>query len=129
MLKNALLSNAIFSGVSGLMLLLLPNWFAAQLGLESSKPVSEVGIMLLFFSAFLCFLVIKRQFRVWTVVPVIVADFAWVVMSGVLTMKFYPQFSQLGLTLVIVIALIVLLLADLQALGLYRHHRLAAAKV
>lgn len=82
-----------------------------------------MGFVLLVFAAYLALLVRKRYFGAWNVIPVIVADFGWVVMSFVLGAKFYSQFSQVGLALVAAVAVVVLLLADFQVLGLYRHRK------
>ncbi|MEM7281009.1 MAG: hypothetical protein AAF438_05210, partial [Pseudomonadota bacterium] len=85
--------------------------------------IFEMGGVLVAFSGYLIFLVSKEAFSPWLVVPVIVGDLVWVVMSLILSAQFSGQFTIAGLSLVLGVALVVLLFADLQALGLYRHRK------
>lgn len=120
LLINALTANALFSGTAAAALLLAPGWFAAQLGLESSREPFLTGLLLALFAGQLAWIVIGGRIRRWEIRAIIGADLVWVAGSLVLGLLYYDQFTGMGVLLVSGAAVAVLGFAELQGLGLRR---------
>ena len=119
LLRRALTADAVCSGTMGIAMLS----FAAVLGRELELPArlfAEAGIVLLPFAAFVAFLATRAQparFAVWTV---IVLNLLWAVDSVLLLLTGWVAPNALGYAFVIGQAVVVLIFADLQYLGLRR---------
>ena len=119
LLRRALIADAVCSGTMGIAMLS----FAAVLGGELELPArlfAEAGIVLLPFAAFVAFLATRAQparFAVWTV---IVLNLIWAVDSVLLLLTGWVAPNALGYAFIIGQAVVVLIFADLQYLGLRR---------
>ena len=124
-LRQSLRANAIFSTLSGLLFLFASGSIAAFLGEHSPVLVASVGGQLLFFAAALTWLASRSNIPTYLVLGVITADLLWVV--GTIVVVYAELFSRGGAIAAIVVADIVLLLAVLQSIGVYRSGRTIVA--
>ena len=125
LLLHTLRLNAVFSGLSTVLLLVAAPWIATQLGLASAVPVYVTAGLLALFALQLANVARTREIRVAEVIGIIGADFAWVLGSAVFVAASYPTMTPIGLLLVDAVALVVLILAiqqlrGLRAAGLYQ---------
>ena len=120
LLKNALLANAGFSGLSGAVLLLGAGPVAGVLGLEQVWLLRILGVILLAFAAQLVELARRPTPHRGLTWYVIANDCAWVAGSAMLLLGWPELLSVTGRWLVAAVAIVVLLFADLQWLGLRR---------
>ena len=118
LLLRALRMNAMFSGLSALMLALFGEWIATQLGLGSAISVYQTAAILTFFALLLGNIVRTRKIRHWEITAIIVADIAWVVGSAILAALYYQSLTTAGLLLVDIIAIAILYFAVQQIRGL-----------
>ena len=111
-LKNTLLANAIFSLVSGSLMLCFPKWIGGQLGLIQHQLIIFLGMGLLGFSLF----VFQTAFRKRTneVPGIILGDWGWVLGSALVLLLFWNQIPTSGKWMMDIIAIIVASFAILQ---------------
>jgi len=118
MLRKALMGNALFSTVSGLIILFAQKWVLGILGLANSISLAILGVALIVFAATLVINARKQKIKssdAWT--PVLL-DLAWVAGSGALIL--FVPFSAEGKWVVAGVAEVVFLFAVLQFVGLRR---------
>ena len=123
LLMRGLKMNAVFSGLSAVVMLLAANWVAEQVGLPGPANVYAVAIFLLFFAAQLGNIVRTQTIRTWEIVAIIIGDLMWVAGSVVLGILYFQSFSTIGAVLVEVVALAVLIFAVIQMRGLRTYRR------
>jgi len=123
LLMRGLKMNAVFSGLSAVVMLLAANWVAEQVGLPGPANVYAVAIFLLFFAAQLGNIVRTQAIRSWEIVAIIIGDLMWVAGSVVLGILYFQSFSTIGAVLVEVVALAVLIFAVIQMRGLRTYRR------
>jgi hypothetical protein len=123
-----LLIDAVTSAASGLAMIV----FAELLASVSQLPVnliSEAGIVLLPFAAFVGFVASRSEparFAVWAIIAL---NIVWVVDSIGLLFTGWVAPNAVGHAVVIVQAMGVLVLADLEYMGLRRSRPVVAAAV
>ena len=121
LLRAALLANAAFSTLSGLIILFAPAWVARVLGLSGDVNLMILGIGLIAFAAILVTNARRQQVKrseAWIAVSL---DLAWVL--GSYTIIFLVPFSPAGTWIVALVAELVLLFAVLQFMGIRRLQR------
>ena len=118
-LRNALRANGIFSGISGLIIVLLHSQVLIWLGI-SGVNIMAIGIGLILFSTYLFWMSGREQLDKSMVMGVIGGDWLWVVASAVLLAFKASMFSTLGIFLVADVALLVMVFALWQQRGLNR---------
>ncbi len=106
-LKNALLGNAIFSIVCGILLISFPAFWADQFELSVSTPFLIIGLGLVVFSATVFYEAFKQ--RCWAVIWIIVQDMIWVLGSIILLLTQPFGIGFIGNLIIFLIATIVLL--------------------
>lgn len=117
-IRPILRANAVFSGISGLVISILPGGTAGILGLEQGDTVLfYVGLGLILFSSLLFFTAARTAISALVVLGVIVADALWVALSILLLVTSWIPLSAAGRWGVGVVALIVDLFATLQFLA------------
>jgi hypothetical protein len=127
-LRRVLLIDAVTSAASGLAMIV----FAEVLASVSQLPVnliSEAGIVLLPFAAFVGFVASRSEparFAVWAIIAL---NIVWVVDSIGLLFTGWVAPNAVGYAVVIVQAMGVLVLADLEYMGLRRSRPVVAAAV
>ena len=118
LLIRALRSNAVFSGLSALLMLVTAEWLAAQLSLRSAVPVYVTAALLILFALQLANIVRTREIKRWEIKAIISGDLAWVVGSIVLVALFHQSITAAGLMLIDIVAIAVLFFAIQQIRGL-----------
>ena len=115
-LQKTLLTNAIFSGVSGITLIIFHMGIAKHFGIENGQIFWIIGIGLLLFAASIVY-EIRRQ-KATGVLAIIFQDFLWVIGSVLLLVLQPFDLSKVGNITILVVALMVLFLGIGQAKAL-----------
>jgi hypothetical protein len=119
LLRRVLVVDAVFSGASGVAMIAFAGAFASLLQLPV-ELISEAGIVLLPFAAFVGFVASRgapSRLAVWTIIAI---NIFWAVDSIVLLFSGWVAPNALGYAVVIAQAAGVLVLADLEYMGLKR---------
>jgi len=117
-LRNAILANAVFSGISGLLILLAEQKVLGWLGLEGIG-IWPVGAMLIGFSLYLLWMSKSSRVPGVLVQGVIYGDWAWVGATALLVYLKANLFSGFGVFLLLDVAMIVAFFAIMQTRGLH----------
>ena len=124
-LRRVLVVDAVTSGAMGVAMIAFAELFASLLQLPV-ELVSEAGIVLLPFAAFVGFVASRPEptrIAVWIIIAL---NAVWVVDSIMLLFSGWVAPNGLGYAVVIAQAAAVLVLADLEYMGLKRSTALAA---
>lgn len=117
-MKNALLVNAIFSGISGIALIGFRNHFANVFEVSSSTPFLIIGLALAFFAGTILYE--RRKLKKLRIAWIITQDMLWVLASiYVLAAKPFIV-SETGNYIIGIIALLVFAMAINQWIALRR---------
>ena len=100
-LSNILKINAISSGLTGLLLLLLPGTLAPIMGVSNKMALVGVGGFLVLFSVFVFEVSLGKPIKNKAVKAVIALDTAWVVISLIAMIFLLPVLTVIGNALVI----------------------------
>ena len=125
LLRRVLVVDAVTSGAMGVTMIAFAELFASLLQLPV-ELVSEAGIVLLPFAAFVGFVASRPEptrIAVWIIIAL---NAVWVVDSIMLLFSGWVAPNGLGYAVVIAQAAAVLVLADLEYMGLKRSTALAA---
>lgn len=125
LLRRVLVVDAVSSGAMGLAMIAFAELLAGLLQLPV-ELVSEAGIVLLPFAAFVGFVASRREparIAVWLIIAM---NVVWVVDSIVLLFTGWVAPSALGYAFVIAQSAVVLVLADFEYMGLKRSAAVAA---
>ena len=98
MLRRALIANAIFSTISGVLILVFDQRIATLIGV-AGLGLWPIGAMLLGFGAYLAWFAKRRTMNTASVVSVIVSDFAWVIGTVILLAGWNSVISVAGVWL------------------------------
>lgn len=113
-LKRVLLINAISSGITGILLVLMPNFFAKLFKVNYVDPFVGFGVFLILFSLFVLITGLKKPIpKSWTKV-IIAMDIIWVIASIIAIIILFPWISIVGSSLITAVAGWVGLMAYLQ---------------
>ncbi|MEK6154697.1 SRPBCC family protein [Flavobacteriaceae bacterium 3-367] len=115
-LQNTLLANAIFSGMSGIGLLLFHKEIADIFSVNSSTTFWIVGIALIYFASTITYEIFKQ--RPITILFIIIQDILWVIGSIILLVSQPFGISITGNYIIAAIALIVFFMAIAQSKAL-----------
>ena len=116
LLRKALKGNALFSGLSGIGILIANAELSRLLGFPSRVPLVIVAVALLGFALLLATNASRESLRLADAWTAVLMDLAWVVGSYVLL--FIAPFSKPGRWIVAIVAELVLLFAIVQWLGI-----------
>jgi hypothetical protein len=119
LLRRVLIIDAVFSGVSGVAMIAFTGLIAGLLQLPVDL-ISEAGIVLLPFAAFVGFVASRSEparLAVWAIIAI---NIVWAVDSIVLLFSGWVAPNALGYAFVIAQAAGVLVLADLEYMGVKR---------
>lgn len=117
-LKTVMLINAVSSGATGLLLILLSGYISNLFGSTNAVTFNAVGIFLLLFSVFVFILSMKKVYNTGAVKAIIAMDAIWVGSSLIILITNMFSFTLVGNVITGGVALWVLLMAVLQAKGL-----------
>ena len=115
-LQKSLLTNALFSGMSGITLVALYKHIASLFDISNTSVFWIVGVALIFFSVTIVY-EIRRQ-NPLGVLAIILQDYLWVLGSIILLITQPFEISKTGNVIIAAIALVVLLMAINQAKAL-----------
>ena len=124
---KSVFANAIFSGMSGVSMMLLSAPIAAFIGYANSQHIFWIGIFLVAFSARMFFASYTKRISKTDAVLVTAGDFLWVIGSLWLLMTNPGLFSRTGVVVVAAVAVVVFVFAELQTASLLRFRRQAKA--
>jgi hypothetical protein len=125
LLRRVLIVDAVTSGACGVAMFALADVFASLLQLPADL-VREAGIVLLPFAAFVGFVASRQEPARLAVWAIIALNIVWVVDSILLLFTGWVAPNVLGYVFVIAQAAMVLVLADLEYMGLKRSAAAAA---
>lgn len=115
-LQNALKINALFSGISGILLIVINQQIAQIFGTNNNTIFWIVGFILIYFALTIWY-EIKKQRRL-AIIWIIIQDYTWV-LSSILLIIFKPfQITKTGNLVIGIIALIVLYMGVNQMINL-----------
>jgi len=117
-LSNILKLNAISSGATGLLLVLLPNAIASIMGVNTTIPLIAVGVFLIAFAIFVFEVGLGKPVNRKAVKVVIALDTTWVIVSAVAMVFLLPLLTWIGNALIIGVAVWVAGMVYLQSKGL-----------
>ena len=118
LLRMALMGNALFSTISGLILVLAGQWLVRLLGLPQAVNLITMGTSLLVFAVSVLVFARKKPIKLLDAWIVVILDLAWVI--GSYPLLFVVPFSTTGKWIVGIVAEVVLLFALVQWLGIRR---------
>ena len=118
LLRSALRWNALFSVVSGALILSINRTLVEFLGLPSGSSLTPLGIGLLGYGAWLLWNARREEIKIVEAWIAVILDIVWVV--GSYALLFAVRFSVGGKWAVAVVAEMVFLFAVMQWLGLRR---------
>lgn len=118
LLRRALLANASFSTISGLVLVFAQQWVVRLLGLPGTINLITLGISLLVFAAILVLFARKNPIKLLDAWIAVILDAAWVI--GSYPLLFVVPFSTSGKWVVGIVAEVVMVFALMQWLGIRR---------
>ena len=118
LLRKALLANASFSTISGLVLIFAERWVVRLLGLSETINLITLGISLLVFAAILVLFARKTPIKLLDAWIAVILDTAWVI--GSYPLLFVVPFSTSGKWVVGIVADVIMVFALMQWLGIRR---------
>jgi hypothetical protein len=118
LLRKALLANASFSTISGLVLIFAERWVVRLLGLPETINLITLGISLLVFAAILVLFARKNPIKLLDAWIAVILDAAWVI--GSYPLLVVVPFSTSGKWVVGIVAEVIMLFALMQWLGIRR---------
>ena len=119
-LQRAILGNAVFSGLSGLLMVLAASPISQFLGLSNPLILTIVGIALLLYMPFLFWLANQTPVPSWMTWVVIELDVLWVIGSLILIFTSQVPLTTGGKWVIAITADIVAIFAIFQYIGLRR---------
>ena len=103
-LRNVLLVNAISSGITGILLAVMPTFFANLFNVNDTTPFVEVGIFLILFSSFVLWAAFKNPIRQSWTKFIIGMDVTWVVVSIAAVFILFSSISTIGIVIILAVA-------------------------
>ena len=119
-LRNVLMINAITSGITGLVLVIVPGFVASLFAASNTTAFVSVGIFLVAFAAIVFATSLQHPLREKTVILIVVLDTLWVFTSLAIIVLQILDVSTFGYFLIGAVAAWVALMAYLQFNGM-RH--------
>ena len=119
LLTRALLANAAFSGLCGVLIVVFDERIVSTLT-QVHHHLWPLGVMLIGFSASLAWFATRRSVSSAWVTSVIAADLAWVAATVALLVGWSDLLSTAGIWALSIIGALVLLFAEPQWFGLRR---------
>lgn len=115
-LQKALKANALFSSISGIIIMLLNRQIANLFGTNNNTVFWIVGLILVYFAMTIWYEITKQ--RKIAVLWIIIQDYTWVLGSLILIVFNPFQITQIGNLIIGIIALIVLFMGINQMIAL-----------
>jgi uncharacterized protein YjeT (DUF2065 family) len=125
-LRRALLADAVFSGVSAVLMTLAASVFASLLSLPEAL-LRETGLFLIAYTALVGWLSARQSIPRALVILVVAGNAAWTVASIALLVSGWVNPNLLGEIVVVAQAIATGVFAELQYVGLRKSSGIAAA--
>ena len=106
MLKYALTANAAFSSMSAITMFTIPSWLSTQIPLSTTEWL-PIGLILALFAIQLIIMTKHSLLAEKLTMPVVIGDILWVIITTVIMVIYFAQFSAVGIGLVILVNLAV----------------------
>ncbi|CAM3704806.1 hypothetical protein [Sphingobacterium prati] len=119
-LKNVLLTNAVSSGMTGVLLATLPSVFTQLFEIGDNTPFIMVGIFLIVFSLFVFATAMKGNIPIGWTKFIITLDIIWVIASAIAIIILFSTISTIGSFMILAVAGWVGMMAYLQSKNLNR---------
>jgi Polyketide cyclase / dehydrase and lipid transport len=117
-LKSALLSNALFSMLSGLIFIMFGQPIAQLIGLGEAVIYHIVGIGLLGFASFVAWVGMQKPINTWLAALISMTDFLWVAGTILLVLLAFGALQPMGIFALLMIAAMVLFFGVRQLHGI-----------
>lgn len=124
-LKLGLIGNAIFSSLSGVILLAAARPLSVILGLSSPRALIAIGCLLLPFAVHLLVAARRKRARLGEIYYFCTMDLLWVLGSAILVLSGALPFTKAGLWIVGIVALAVADFLVIQFIGAIQFRRRA----
>jgi len=128
-LRIALVTNALFSLTSGMLMIFESEVVGAWLGITSLSVLQVIGVGLLIFSADLFHQATRPRIVTWRALYASAGDFLWVISTFVLIVLFPSMLSQTGNGLAVLIAIAVAIFGVWQVLAIGEAHRIKGSEL
>jgi len=122
-LRTALLGNAVFSSICGLLMLAQLGFVETLLGIQAPLLLRLLGFGLLLFAVDLLHQTTQPRLATWRALYASVGDFLWVIISVVGLLLFSNLLSPTGVKVVLIVAGVVLIFGCWQLWGIACAHR------
>ena len=119
-LRTALLSNALFSTLSGLTFIIFSQSVAQLIGIDVPVIYQVIGVGLLGFAAFVAWTGTRERIDTFLAALISIADFAWVAGTLLLILLAFGALQPAGILTLLAIAGVVLFFALRQLQGISR---------
>ncbi len=106
-LPKALIFNAIFSSICGILLITLADWWSMQLAAINPNWILAGGAMLILFAGQLVLMVKLERFESPLVMSVIVSDLGYVAFAIAIVVWQFGQLSVYGIIFLLATAVVV----------------------
>ncbi len=123
LLQLFLVANALFSMLSGIVLIVMPDRIATLLGLPSFGFFAPIGIGLIGWALVVGWQAMVQRKLSLAVLLISFGDFAWVIGSAILLIGWGDALSSTGSVVISSIAILVGLFGAGQLLGIREYHR------
>lgn len=117
-LKFALTFNAIFSLVTGLLLVTMPDYISQLFGVTHGASFFYLGLSLVLFSIIVLYVSRQRHIHILYALIISLLDLIWVLASLIILILDPFQFKMTGDVIIAAVALIVLSIAIMQLFGI-----------
>jgi ribosome-associated toxin RatA of RatAB toxin-antitoxin module len=117
-LKFALTFNAIFSLVTGLLLVTMPDYISQLFGVTHGASFFYLGLSLVLFSIIVLYVSRQRHIHILYALIISLLDLIWVLASLIILILDPLQFKMTGDVIIAAVALIVLSIAIMQLFGI-----------
>ena len=119
-LRWAMMANATFSALCGIVLFGAADPVAASLGVVDRWWFQAIGVVLLIFSLDLVLIARKQHLSLPLAMLIILADIGWFIASIVILLVWPGIFSKLAVVAIAAVSVVVFVFAILQILGVLR---------
>ncbi|WP_181390498.1 hypothetical protein [Sphingobacterium athyrii] len=103
-LKNVLLTNAISSGMTGVLLVTMPSVFTKLFETGNNTTFIPVGVFLIVFSIFVLATAMKESIPVSWTKFIITLDITWVIASVIVVIALFSSISTIGSVMILAVA-------------------------
>jgi hypothetical protein len=120
LLRRALQADAIFSGLSGVALIVAAGPIGTLLGLSAPLGLAALGVILIGYAALLYTTAAKEPIDRRRAIAAVVLDVIWVIDSAVVLLAGWLPLTPAGWWIILDVAIVVAVFAEIKFIGLWR---------